>query len=418
MVRAHTDVGKRPHDAAVTVVGGGAVGAAALYSLAAAGYRDLQLIEAGDIAAETTSRAAGLVGQPRGTVEETRARMATVELFRSMERDLGASADYRETGSLRLALSEQTAAQFQDMARVAQAAGLEVEIVDARRAQELCPGLEDVDRVQLALWCPSDGYVQPNSVTDAFLRGARALGARVVTHTPVRELVVDGGRVTGVTTDHGTIRSDLVVNAAGPWAGGLARTAGLELPIVPVLVQYFVTSAHDGWDSTSPVVRIPEAHVYARGEGDGILVGGFEAAGTSLDPATVGIAGALDSVEDWDVLAEFAESFTEFVPSVADAGIRTVFTGWPGFTPDGEFVVGPVSALPGLAMAAGCNAHGVQGSAQLGRDLVESLTGDAGPRVRAMSPDRFVPRTWDWTDARRQAQSICENYYPRTVPSA
>jgi hypothetical protein len=63
-------------------------------------------------------------------------------------------------------------------------------------------------------------------------------------------------------------------------------------------------------------------------------------------------------------------------------------------------------------MAAACNAHGVSGSAGLAMALVESLGKDPSPYVQSLSPDRFIPRTWDWEEARRTAQAVYENYYP------
>ena len=63
-------------------------------------------------------------------------------------------------------------------------------------------------------------------------------------------------------------------------------------------------------------------------------------------------------------------------------------------------------------MAGGCNAHGISGSAGIGRLLVESLF-DPHPSdyVRSLSPDRFTERPWDWDTARRQAQHVYETYY-------
>lgn len=401
-----------PADCHVTVVGGGALGAAATYFLAREGYRDIQLVEAGDISAETTSQAAGLVGQSRTTLERTKIAMASVAFFESVEQDLGHTADWRATGSLRIAMSDASVAELQQIAGVASTAGLDVELIDGRRAQELCPALEDVSAVRLALWCPSDGYVQPNSLANAYAAAARDLGARIVTNTRVTGIEISRGAVTGLRTSRGDLATELVVNAAGPWAGALARLAGLELPVVPVLHEYFVTESQPGWDSTLPVLRIPEIQVYARGEGHGILCGGFEPHGTSLDPQQVGVDASLPRDPDWDVLGQFAAGFSQFVPAVAEAGVQTVFRGWPGFTPDGRFLVGPVSSLRGFVLAAGCNAHGVSGSAGIAQCLVESLGDDPSPYVQSLSPDRFIPRTWDWADARRDAQAICENYYP------
>ena len=112
------------------------------------------------------------------------------------------------------------------------------------------------------------------------------------------------------------------------------------------------------------------------------------------------------------MLGGFAASLAEFAPAVAGAGVAATFQGWPAFSPDGRFIVGPVSAVRGLVLAAGCNAHGVSGSAGLALHLVESLSGDPSPYVRSLSPDRFVPRTWSFEDARREAQAVYETYYP------
>ena len=115
------------------------------------------------------------------------------------------------------------------------------------------------------------------------------------------------------------------------------------------------------------------------------------------------------------MLGGFAGSLSAFAPGVAEAGVAATFQGWPAFSPDGRFIVGPVTAVRGLAFAAGCNAHGVSGSAGLAIALVESLSGDPSPYVRSLSPDRFIPRTWSWEDARGQAQAVYENYYPMPV---
>ena len=78
-----------------------------------------------------------------------------------------------------------------------------------------------------------------------------------------------------------------MIIAAGPWSAALARLAGLELPIVPVLHEYFVTEPVPGWHADLPCLRIPEVQVYARGESDRVLCGGFENHGTSIDPREV-----------------------------------------------------------------------------------------------------------------------------------
>src|SRR5690348_10427132 len=94
-----------PRDAEITIVGGGAVGAAAAYFLARDGRRDVQLLEARGVCEATSSQAAGMVGQARPTVERARLTMAATQVYRDFERETGYSTDYRESGAVRLALS-------------------------------------------------------------------------------------------------------------------------------------------------------------------------------------------------------------------------------------------------------------------------------------------------------------------------
>jgi glycine/D-amino acid oxidase-like deaminating enzyme len=406
-----------PHDAEITIIGGGAVGAAVAYFLARDGRRDVQLLEGRGLCEATSSQAAGFVGQARPTVERARLTMAAAQVYRDFERETGYTMDYRECGAVRLALSDTSVRELRQIAETAEITGLPVEFLTGAQLRDLYPVLTRTDSVRAALWSPTDGYLQPNSLVNAYVSAARDLGVSMATHAAVTGIGVRAGAIESVSTESGSYRTDQVIIAAGPWSAALARLVGLDLPIVPVLHEYFVTEPMPGWHADLPCLRIPEVQVYVRGESDRVLCGGFENKGTSIDPREVTVTSRLSARPDWDVLGGFAASLTEFAPEVAGAGIATTFQGWPAFSPDGRFIVGPVSAVRGLVFAAACNAHGVSGSAGLAMHLVESLTGDPSPYVRSLSPDRFIPRTWSWEDARRDAQAIYENYYPMPVAS-
>jgi glycine/D-amino acid oxidase-like deaminating enzyme len=400
-------------DAQVTIVGGGAIGCAVAFALVNAGYSDIQLLERRGIAQATSGQAAGLVGQVRSSVERTRLAMASVELFSRFEAETGYPLDWRQSGSVRIALTDQRVAEFARMAAVADRAGLHVEWVGPARLRELCPTMR-LGSVLGALWCPSDGYLQPHSLASGYERAARARGVHVVTNTCVSDVVVAASSVTGVVVDGTRIGTELVIDAAGPWAARLAHGLGIDLPIFPVRHQYAVTRPVVGWTPELAVVRIPDLRLYARAEMCGVLLGGWEPDAVSRDPlALPGFADA-PLEPDWDVLARFARDLATLVPGVDEVGVRAVFRGWPAFTPDGRFVVGPVSGLRGFAMAAGCNAHGVSGSAGLAQHLVESLSGAASPYVQSLSPDRFLDGPWERDAMRARAQARYQNYYALT----
>ena len=401
-----------PTQADIVIIGGGAVGCGVAYSLAKAGRTDVVVVEAEPtLAAVTTAQAAGLVGQVRTTVERTRLAMWSVATFGELEAADGARPAWRPVGSLRLALCEERVSEFGRMLAVAGEAGLEAELIETAEAARLWP-LLDFSRVLAVLWCPSDGYLQSHDLVMAYAAQARQAGVRFLTGTAVERVLVSNRQVTGVETKGGTIHCNTVINAAGARAYHVASSIGIELPIVPVRHEFFVTVAAEGLHAELPVLRIPDATLYVRAETDALLCGGWEPDSLSLDPTELPDGPLPPIREDWDVLAAFGEQLSPLFPAVTQLGIRSVFRGWPSFTPDGRFIIGESCRIKGFVMAGGCNAHGVSGSAGIGRHVVESITNpDPSDYVNSLSPDRFTETDWDWDQACREARGCYERYY-------
>jgi len=133
----------------------------------------------------------------------------------------------------------------------------------------------------------------------------------------------------------------------------------------------------------------------------------------SLDPRSYDLNGRPPAIqEDWPVLSNFANLLADgFYPPVNQVGVQRVFSGWPTFTPDGKFIIGKTKRVGGFVMAAGCNAHGVSGSAGIGHHVVESLSANPSEYVKSLSPDRFQDGTWQWDSSQKQARGIYETYY-------
>src|SRR5918996_1103263 len=100
-------------DAEIVIVGGGAIGCAIAFRLAEAGKTDVLLLEKNAaLASATTAQAAGLVGQVRSTEDRVRLAMDSVATFRRLQRHSGAAPNWREVGSLRIALTEARVEEF------------------------------------------------------------------------------------------------------------------------------------------------------------------------------------------------------------------------------------------------------------------------------------------------------------------
>ena len=400
-------------NAEIIVIGGGAIGCGVAYALAKAGKRDILLLErASDVGQATTSQGAGLCGQARDSAERIRLAMHSVATFRELQKDPVAPPDWHEVGSLRIALSAKRAEEFQRLKQAADEAGLEAALIDTQEAKRRWP-LMDFSHTTAVLWCPSDGYMTPARVVKAYEHQCRKLGVRFAANTIVQQIVLKDGRVAGVKTNQGSAECRYVINAAGAHAYHVAKLAGLDLPIVPVRHEYFVTVQMDGLTPDLPCFRVPELTLYGRVRDGGLLLGGWEPRSLHTDPRSYELNGQPPGISpDWEVLNSFEESFVKLLPTAKGSEKRTIGKGWPTFTPDGRFIIGESSRVKGFVMAGGCNAHGISGSGGIGKLLVESLL-DPKPSayVRSLSPDRFTESKWSWDEARLQAARVYETYY-------
>jgi len=400
-------------NAEIIIVGGGAIGCGAAYSLANAGKTDILLLErAPDIAQVTTSQGAGLCGQVRSNAERIRLAMHSVATFRELQKDAQAPPDWHEVGSLRIALNDKRAGEFRELERECAKAKLEVALLDHKEAKRRWP-LMDFREAKAVLWCASDGYMTPQRVAKAYEHQCRKLGVRFAMSMSVEGIVCQNGRVEAVQTNHGRLECKYLINAAGAHAYHVAKLVGLDLPIVPVRHEYFVTGPMDGLTPDLPCFRIPDLTLYGRVRDGGLLLGGWEPTALRTDPRSYPLEGTLPTVNtDWKVLETFETSFRKIFPTAKQLQKQTIGKGWPTFTPDGRFIIGEAREPKGFVMAGGCNAHGISGSAGIGRLLVESLF-DPNPSeyVQSLSPNRFIGTKWNWAEACVQAQRVYETYY-------
>jgi len=236
---------------------------------------------------------------------------------------------------------------------------------------------------------------------------------RFSNNTEVRGITISNGRVSSIETNQGNVECKYVINAAGAHAYHVAKLVGLDLPIVPVRHEYFVTVELPGLHSALPCFRVPELTLYGRVDNSGLLLGGWGPAAREGDPRQYALSENAPRLDpDWPLLNDFESKFTTLFPQCRGAEKKRVGIGWPTFTPDGQFIIGESRRVPGFVMAGGCNAHGISGSAGIGQMLVQSLLEPNPPDyVRQLTPDRFTETSWTWDDARRQARHIYETYY-------
>ena len=247
--------------------------------------------------------------------------------------------------------------------------GLPLELISAEEAQKLFPPMS-TEGVLGAAYLPTDGYIDPSQLTFALAEGARKRGAEIATNTRVTGIRVERGRVVGVDTDKGPVEAEVVVNAAGMFAGEIGRLAGVNVPVIPMAHEYLITKP-SGVSLDVPTIRDPSLLVYFRGESGGLLMGGYERhpAPWGLDGIPPDFNGQL-LAEDWERFEELMTNAVVRVPELEDAEVVKLVNGPEAFTPDGEFILGE-SDVRGFWVAAGFCAHGLAGAGGMGRLVAE-----------------------------------------------
>ena len=213
--------------AEIVIIGGGIVGAQVAYHLAKMGKKDIVLLEKGEIASGESSHAAGLVTQFATSQTMLKFRMYSIELYS----ELGL---FDHVGSLRVASTKESLKDLERSVSRAKALGLECEVIGRDEAVKHMPQITDKE-LYGAIYLPRDGQLDPYTTTTGMVKFAKELGVTVYTNTRVTGIKLSAkGEVREVVTDKGSIRCEIVVNAAGMWAPRIAAMAGLHFPTTPV----------------------------------------------------------------------------------------------------------------------------------------------------------------------------------------
>lgn len=219
----------------VVVIGAGAMGCSIAFHLARAGGVSVTVLDKGGICSGMTYRSGALVRLHYTNPHEARLALKAQEYFHGWADIVGGDCGFQNTGFLFVVGPGQVATLQQNVAML-RGIGVQTEIISARDVGEAQP-FTTVSDVGAAAYEPTSGYADPQKTTIALAEAAIRHGARFRTGCAVSAINVSNGRVTGVETAEGPVAAGAVVCAAGPWAGPLLQTAGVELTIVPALAE-------------------------------------------------------------------------------------------------------------------------------------------------------------------------------------
>ena len=372
-----------PYD--VVVVGAGVIGSSAAHYLKRKGVGRVLLLDRSTAGSGGTGKSAAIVRSFYTIPVMARLAREAIRLFHRLPEELGTDGGFRATGFTQLVPPEWVGVAEQKVA-MHQSLGIDTRFVAQAEWAERFPWLNTEGVGAIALEVES-GYADPVRTTEGFVASFEKAGGHFRPRTPVRALLREGDRVHGVLTDAGEIAAGTVINAAGPWASMLARSADLDLPLRAVREQDSVWEVPRDRPLPRTPVSNPIEAVYMRpmGEGRWLFGRGYPKPYFEVDPNN------FKESCDNDFVVDVYDRWCKRIPALEGSRLLHGYAALYDVTPDWIPFMGPRSGLEGYADACGGSGHAFKTGPVFARELVDWLIdGDVRDDFRQFSHDRVA----------------------------
>jgi sarcosine oxidase subunit beta len=370
----------------VVIVGGGIVGSSIAWHLAEAGCRKVLVIERESSQGKgSTGKSMGGVRAQFSTPVNIQMSLYSIPFYAEFDERLGHPGGYRPQGYLFLATKPAHLEYLGVNMIRQQALGLKtVCSMEPEEIRSMLPQLR-TDDVLGGNFCSTDGFVDPYSAMNGFMASAVEKGVTLWKKTEVTGVNRDSQGVCGVETSKGPVVTRVLVNAAGAWAAGVAKMAGVDLPVEPLRRMLVPSEPFDGFPHSSPMVIDMSNGFHFRPESRGFLLAWNDPEETpgfkdGFEPAFIEkiLVLAADRVPDFENLA--------INPKRAWAGLYEM-------SPDHHAILGAVPEVPGFFLANGFSGHGVMHAPSTGKilsDLILEGRTDVVDDVSVLALARFA----------------------------
>lgn len=370
------------------IIGAGVTGLSTAYHLAKKNYGRVILLDKGPVGDGSSSRAAGIITGLLWSEPGVLARKKSLELFRELSEELDGYR-FQDVGCLNL-FDVPSWPDREKLLPLYDRLGAPYEIVSPDEIMRRWPQLK-IPADFTGLYDHRGGYSEPDEYIPALTKRIRELGVEVREGEAVVDFIVRDGRMAGVRTTAADIEGDAVVCTVYSWIHTLLERVDLELPVKAFVHQRYVTEPLPE-PALIPAVNANPVGGYFRPAAGGRLLAGIET----------------PEREEWRVTSrEFHQSvlcaapelkdtiktrFAPLIPALAEAPWESERVGLLTYSSDGEPVLGPISALPGLFVGVAFHSGGFAYNPVTGMLLAEYVAeGKTSIDVTAFSPDRFKP---------------------------
>lgn len=369
----------------VLIIGGGVIGASIAFQLGLKGQKRVVVLDrSAQPGLGSTGAATGGFRVQFSSEVNVRLSLASLEILKSFQDLTGVDPRYIPAGYLFLASNDQEMSSLRRAMDVQRAVGAtRTRQVSVDEARDLNP-VANLDGIVGGSFSPVDRFTTPLNILKGFREAATRLGAEFRYGVELHGLRHENGKVISAQTSEGEYTAEVVVNAAGAWAGKVARMAGYDLPVRPVPRHVAVTQPCEQLSNEMPMTvwASDGFHVRVR-NGRPLLIW------TTKDQPESSFDTSVDRQWLRQVYVRALLSFPSLGSSPLD-----VDSSWAGLyemSPDKTAMVGLAPGFDNFYLANGSSGHGVMHSPAIGQLVASAVIGENIPDEFGipLSPSRF-----------------------------
>lgn len=376
----------------VVVIGAGVTGLSTAYHLARRDYGKIIVVDKGEVGSGSSSRAAGIITGLLWAEAGVEARKKSLALFRDLSNELDGYR-FQDVGALNL-FDPASWPEREQLLPMYDKIGAQYEILTPQQIEHRWPMLK-VDESYTGLFDPLGGYSEPHEYIPALVKKLHELGVEIRERTPVTDVIIRNGQVTGVETANGMIQGDAVVCTVYAWTNVMLTRLGRTLPIKTFVHQRYITQPLPE-PPLIPAINANPLLGYIRPAYGGRLLAGIETA--ERDEHRVNTADfQLDTLHAASHLKDdIKRNFSKLFPPLKNAEWESEKVGLITFCIDGEPLIGSLHELSNFYIATSFQSGGFAYNPVVGLLMAELVSdGKTFMDISSFSPERFDQPTVD-----------------------
>lgn len=330
------------------IIGAGISGCSIAYNLANKGEKDIIVIEKNYLTSGATGRCGAGVRQQWGTKMNCMLAKASIDFFEKAQETLQYDRDieFKQEGYLIVAANEEEDKQFTENVKLQQSLGIPARKITKEEAKKIVPHL-NTDVIVSATFCPTDGHLNPFTMTDAYYKAAKRLGVKFYFDEEVKDIIVNNHKIEKVITNKREIKTSNVINAAGGYAKEIGDMVGVDIPVYAEKHEILVTEPIE--KIQGPMVMSFAKNIYCQQVPHGSFIMGRS------DP---NIEPSHDIESSWQFLDEMAKTVCEILPLVGELRVIRQWAGSYTMSPDRQPIISDCDEVEGFYIACGFSGHG------------------------------------------------------------